>query len=179
MGGPSCLRSAGPTLDPVARTATTSRELSPQSITHNEQGFHPSILSEPPSETVTTIKENAENLERSFPQDRISRVRLNGSHHTSNSSLNDSNIQTTDKTTAKAPEAGIISEFFSHSRLHHISTWRNEFSEYVNALQSRRRADGGTVFSGKEKLKKLRANRYGGNVIASDNYALCMFLELR
>uniref|UniRef100_A0A671S287 DNA repair protein REV1 n=1 Tax=Sinocyclocheilus anshuiensis TaxID=1608454 RepID=A0A671S287_9TELE len=58
--------------------------------------------------------------------------------------------------------AGVISEFFSHSRLHHISTWRNEFSEYVNALQSRRRAAGGAVFSGKEKLKKLKANCSSG-----------------
>uniref|UniRef100_A0A673X7X6 DNA repair protein REV1 n=1 Tax=Salmo trutta TaxID=8032 RepID=A0A673X7X6_SALTR len=52
---------------------------------------------------------------------------------------------------------GIISEFYSHSRLHHISTWRSEFSEYVNMLQSRRRATGGTTFPGRDRLRRLSA----------------------
>uniref|UniRef100_A0A671PKR6 DNA repair protein REV1 n=1 Tax=Sinocyclocheilus anshuiensis TaxID=1608454 RepID=A0A671PKR6_9TELE len=90
------------------------------------------------------------------------RVRLNGSYHmTPNSStLADSSNQP--GRSGQGAEAGIISEFFSHSRLHHISTWRNEFSEYVNGLQSRSRAAGGAVFSGKEKLKKLKANCSSG-----------------
>uniref|UniRef100_A0A672QFI3 DNA repair protein REV1 n=1 Tax=Sinocyclocheilus grahami TaxID=75366 RepID=A0A672QFI3_SINGR len=90
------------------------------------------------------------------------RVRLNGSYHmTPNSStLADSSNQP--GRSGQGAEAGIISEFFSHSRLHHISTWRNEFSEYVNSLQSRSRAAGGAVFSGKEKLKKLKANCSSG-----------------
>uniref|UniRef100_A0A8B9LR59 DNA repair protein REV1 n=1 Tax=Astyanax mexicanus TaxID=7994 RepID=A0A8B9LR59_ASTMX len=69
----------------------------------------------------------------------------------------------TGKSPAKGSEAGIISEFFSHSRLHHISTWRNEFSEYVNTLQSRRRAAGGATFCGKERLKKIRASQCEGS----------------
>uniref|UniRef100_A0A673HZ90 DNA repair protein REV1 n=1 Tax=Sinocyclocheilus rhinocerous TaxID=307959 RepID=A0A673HZ90_9TELE len=98
------------------------------------------------------------------------RVRLNGSYHmTPNSSkLADSSHQP--GRSGQGAEAGIISEFFSHSRLHHISTWRNEFSEYVNALQSRRRAAGGAVFSGKEKLKKLKA------ICSSGILSLCVFL---
>uniref|UniRef100_A0A8K9V823 DNA repair protein REV1 n=1 Tax=Oncorhynchus mykiss TaxID=8022 RepID=A0A8K9V823_ONCMY len=48
-----------------------------------------------------------------------------------------------DQQSAKVKTGGIISEFYSHSRLHHISTWRSEFSEYVNMLQSRMRATGG------------------------------------
>uniref|UniRef100_A0A8K9V5S0 DNA repair protein REV1 n=1 Tax=Oncorhynchus mykiss TaxID=8022 RepID=A0A8K9V5S0_ONCMY len=40
-----------------------------------------------------------------------------------------------DQQSAKVKTGGIISEFYSHSRLHHISTWRSEFSEYVNMLQ--------------------------------------------
>uniref|UniRef100_A0A8B9LRZ0 DNA repair protein REV1 n=1 Tax=Astyanax mexicanus TaxID=7994 RepID=A0A8B9LRZ0_ASTMX len=91
-----------------------------------------------PVTTVATVLKNAGNSEKS----ESSRVRLNGSHHiASDFTLNDSNHQT-GKSPAKGSEAGIISEFFSHSRLHHISTWRNEFSEYVNTLQSRRRAAG-------------------------------------
>uniref|UniRef100_A0A6Q2XM41 DNA repair protein REV1 n=1 Tax=Esox lucius TaxID=8010 RepID=A0A6Q2XM41_ESOLU len=50
---------------------------------------------------------------------------------------------------------GIISEYYSHSRLHHISTWRNEFSEYVNTLQSSRRATGGANFPGRDRLRRL------------------------
>uniref|UniRef100_A0A8C1HSP9 DNA repair protein REV1 n=1 Tax=Cyprinus carpio carpio TaxID=630221 RepID=A0A8C1HSP9_CYPCA len=86
------------------------------------------------------------------------RVRLNGSYHTTPNSSNLADSSNHPGKSGQGAEAGIISEFFSHSRLHHISTWRNEFSEYVNALQSRRRAARGAVFSGKEKLKKLKAN---------------------
>ncbi|XP_073701709.1 DNA repair protein REV1 [Garra rufa] len=95
------------------------------------------------------------------------KVRLNGSYHmTPNSStLADSSNQP--GRPGQGAEAGIISEFFSHSRLHHISTWRNEFSEYVNTLQSRRRAAGGVVFSGKEKLKKFKANCSSGSLMAA------------
>uniref|UniRef100_A0A8C1T9K4 DNA repair protein REV1 n=1 Tax=Cyprinus carpio TaxID=7962 RepID=A0A8C1T9K4_CYPCA len=95
------------------------------------------------------------------------RVRLNGSYHmTPNSSTLADSSNPPGRSPAGA-EAGIISEFFSRSRLHHISTWRNEFSEYVNALQSRSRAAGGAVFSGQEKLKKLRANCSSGSLMAA------------
>uniref|UniRef100_A0A673XFR3 DNA repair protein REV1 n=1 Tax=Salmo trutta TaxID=8032 RepID=A0A673XFR3_SALTR len=62
-----------------------------------------------------------------------------------------------DQQSAKVKTGGIISEFYSHSRLHHISTWRSEFSEYVNMLQSRRRATGGTTFPGRDRLRRLSA----------------------
>ncbi|XP_029566580.1 DNA repair protein REV1 [Salmo trutta] len=61
-----------------------------------------------------------------------------------------------DQQSAKVKTGGIISEFYSHSRLHHISTWRSEFSEYVNMLQSRRRATGGTTFPGRDRLRRQR-----------------------
>ncbi|KAJ8410011.1 hypothetical protein AAFF_G00210520, partial [Aldrovandia affinis] len=54
------------------------------------------------------------------------------------------------------PPTLIISEYYSHSRLHHISTWRNEFSEYVNSLQQQRQAKGGAVFPGRERLRCQR-----------------------
>ncbi|XP_026127591.1 DNA repair protein REV1-like [Carassius auratus] len=96
------------------------------------------------------------------------RVRLNGSYHATPSSSNLAVISSNHPgRSGQGAEAGIISEFFSHSRLHHISTWRNEFSEYVSALQSRRRAAGGAVFSGKEKLKKLKANCSSGSLMAA------------
>ncbi|KAA0715849.1 DNA repair protein REV1 [Triplophysa tibetana] len=105
--------------------------------------------------------------ETSNLQNQTSKVRLNGSYHTtSNSAHADCSKQSGSKQAAQGAEAGIISEFFSHSRLHHISTWRNEFSEYVTTLQTRRRAAGGAVFSGKEKLRKLKANCHSGKPVA-------------
>ncbi|KAF3843412.1 hypothetical protein F7725_002261 [Dissostichus mawsoni] len=74
-------------------------------------------------------------------------VRLNGSHHNafSSASLNSTNITSkphhpTEKSPSPskssaqlmAQTGGLISEYYSHSRLHQISTWRSGFSEYVS-----------------------------------------------
>nr|XP_023854397.1 DNA repair protein REV1 [Salvelinus alpinus] len=111
--------------------------------------------------------------EKPLPLDNPNRspspVRLNGSHHnaftpnpapleTNNLSAIPSNPAPpdSDHQSALAKTGGIISEFYSHSRLHHISTWRSEFSEYVNTLQSRRRSTGGATFPGRDRLKRQR-----------------------
>uniref|UniRef100_A0A4W5NCC2 DNA repair protein REV1 n=1 Tax=Hucho hucho TaxID=62062 RepID=A0A4W5NCC2_9TELE len=111
--------------------------------------------------------------EKPFPLDNPnssnSPVRLNGSHHnafTPNPSPLETNSLSaipsnpappdSDHQSALAKTGGIISEFYSHSRLHHISTWRSEFSEYVNTLQSRRRATGAATFPGRDRLKRQR-----------------------
>ncbi|XP_047671144.1 DNA repair protein REV1 isoform X2 [Tachysurus fulvidraco] len=139
-----CSSSSGLASDFTASIASTSLLASPSRASHHEL----------PSATVAALQE--EQIDSDWSLGQSSRVRLNGSHH------NTSNITLTAKQSAQGTETGIISEFFSHSRLHHISTWRNEFSEYVNTLQSRRRAAGGVVFSGKEKLKKLRTDHCAG-----------------
>lgn len=54
-----------------------------------------------------------------------------------------------------AQTGGLISEFYSHSRLHQISTWRTSFSDYVNELHSRRKAAADHSFPGKEPLRKF------------------------
>ncbi|KAG7331285.1 hypothetical protein KOW79_005254 [Hemibagrus wyckioides] len=141
----SCSSSTGLASDFTASIASTSLLASPRA------GHH-----ELPSATVAALQEKQVDSEKSLGRDQISRVRLNGDYH------NTSNVTLTAKQSAQGPETGIISEFFSHSRLHHISTWRNEFSEYVNTLQSRRRAAGGAVFPGKDKLKKLRSDHCAG-----------------
>lgn len=145
--------------DLTASIASTSLPPSPSRATPLERISDSSVLSMPSSVTFTAIQEKQVNSERSLCKDRTSQVRLNGSHHIT------SNVTLTDKQSAQGPETGIISEFFSHSRLHHISTWRNEFSEYVNTLQSRRRTAGGAMFPGKDKLKKLRNDHCAGNGI--------------
>ncbi|XP_043105477.1 DNA repair protein REV1 isoform X2 [Puntigrus tetrazona] len=143
---PSC-SSAGSKSISHQRSLISSASPAKQPGLHNMQkAHHPKPTSNP---GTSAQKRNLHNH---------SRVRLNGSHHMSPNSSNLADSSNQPGRLGKGAEAGIISEFFSHSRLHHISTWRNEFSEYVNALQSRRRAAGGAVFSGKEKLKKLKAN---------------------
>ncbi|CAL8266527.1 unnamed protein product [Lota lota] len=100
-------------------------------------------------------------------------VRLNGSHH--NAFLSDlaapkpsiasphpppadspAGGGPSSKPSAKlmAQTGGIISEFYSHSRFHQISTWRIGFSEYVNELHSRRRTAGDVTLPGKERLRR-------------------------
>lgn len=99
---------------------------------------------------------------------RKSPVRLNGCHN-SKFSLNTVPKSTpeNESSSCKTPvqllahTSGLISEFYSHSRLHQISTWRSSFSEYVNELHSRRKAAGAHSFPGKERLRKFVAQQDG------------------
>ncbi|XP_056145100.1 DNA repair protein REV1 isoform X2 [Lampris incognitus] len=106
-------------------------------------------------------------------------VRLNGSHH--NAFPSESALPKTSKVSTntgpsnpeKSPSkpsaqplaqtGGIISEYYSHSRYHQISTWRIGFSEYVNELHSRRQTAGSATFPGKEWLRKSAALRSTDN----------------
>lgn len=98
-------------------------------------------------------------------------IRLNGSHHNAFSSVpafpNTTNITAkpdlpTEKSSSSsksstqllAQTGGLISEYYSHSRLHQISTWRTGFSDYVNELHSKRKAAEGASFPGKDRLRK-------------------------
>uniref|UniRef100_A0A4W5NAN1 DNA repair protein REV1 n=1 Tax=Hucho hucho TaxID=62062 RepID=A0A4W5NAN1_9TELE len=125
----------------------------------NPQSRHPRQSDSPPEKPFPLDNPNSSN----------SPVRLNGSHHnafTPNPSPLETNSLSaipsnpappdSDHQSALAKTGGIISEFYSHSRLHHISTWRSEFSEYVNTLQSRRRATGAATFPGRDRLKRQR-----------------------
>ncbi|CAL8387917.1 unnamed protein product [Gadus morhua 'NCC'] len=101
-------------------------------------------------------------------------VRLNGSHHDAFSSdlaaprpsiASPHPPPAADPPVAGAPSSkpsaklmvqtgGIISEYYSHSRFHQISTWRIGFSEYVNELHSKRRTAGDVPLPGKERLRR-------------------------
>ena len=56
--------------------------------------------------------------------------------------------------TSKAGDPKFLNEFYNNSRLHHLSTWKAEFREYVNHLQST-----GTSFPGREKLRQIVLER--------------------
>lgn len=100
-------------------------------------------------------------------------IRLNGSNHCTFASdpvsLNTSSATvrlgspSEKPSPAKSPAqlleqtGGLISEYYSHSRLHQISTWRTAFSEYVNELHCKRKAAGAASFPGKDRLRKCAA----------------------
>ncbi|KAK5860841.1 hypothetical protein PBY51_022294 [Eleginops maclovinus] len=119
-------------------------------------------------------------------------VRLNGSHHNAFSSASPNSTNITSKPhhlTEKFPSpskssallmaqtGGLISEYYSHSRLHQISTWRSGFSEYVNELHSKRKAAGGASFPGRERLRKSVDQRSAdsGGTSAPTSVKSCIF----
>ena len=55
---------------------------------------------------------------------------------------------------SKAGDAAFVSEFYSHSRLHHLSTWGAEFKAYVGRLQEKI-----TDFPGRQKLREIVEER--------------------
>lgn len=102
----------------------------------------------------------------------------NGSFHSNNGM--DKNNSVTQKTMSKsssqllAQTDNLISEFYSHSRLHQISTWRSAFSEYVNDLHYKRRTLGSRSFPGTERLRKMKAQS-GFNQDQSVTTKSCIF----
>ncbi|OCT95301.1 DNA repair protein REV1 [Xenopus laevis] len=78
--------------------------------------------------------------------------KINGAHH---SLPGPSSTSTTALSPAKLPKTAdpnFISDFYSHSRLHHIATWKCEFTEFVRNLQTQSNRG----FPGRERLKKLK-----------------------
>lgn len=67
----------------------------------------------------------------------------------------DTSDRTTASAVAKAGDPGFVSEFYNHSRLHHLSTWGAEFKAYVTSLQGQANFS----YSGREKLRHVVASR--------------------
>ncbi|XP_054246261.1 DNA repair protein REV1 isoform X2 [Indicator indicator] len=91
-----------------------------------------------------------------------SNAKINGAHHSTvqgPSSTKSTSVPTLSKAASlpmsKPSDCSFISEFYSRSRLHHISTWKCELTEFVNSLQKKNSG----VFPGREKLKKWKAGR--------------------
>ncbi|XP_021113732.1 DNA repair protein REV1 isoform X2 [Heterocephalus glaber] len=92
-----------------------------------------------------------------------SNAKINGAHHSTvqgpSSTKSTSSLPALSKVAPSVPskpsDCSFISDFYSHSRLHHISTWKCELTEFVNTLQ--RQSSG--VFPGREKLKKMKTGR--------------------
>ncbi|XP_047637400.1 DNA repair protein REV1 isoform X6 [Phacochoerus africanus] len=92
-----------------------------------------------------------------------SNTRVNGAHHSTvqgpSSTRSTSSVPMPSKAAPSVPprpsDCNFISDFYSHSRLHHISMWKCELTEFVNTLQ--RQSSG--IFPGREKLKKMKTGR--------------------
>ena len=63
----------------------------------------------------------------------------------------------TNHSPAKAGDPKFINEYYNNSRLHHLSTWKAEFRDYVNHLQTTT-----TGFPGREKLRQIVLERDNG-----------------
>ncbi|KAJ7319699.1 hypothetical protein JRQ81_019210 [Phrynocephalus forsythii] len=104
-----------------------------------------------------------------------SNIKINGAHHSTvqgpsstKSTTSVSVPSNVDSSPLSKSSSNFISEFYSRSRLHHISTWKCEFTEFVNTLQRQSNA----VFPGREKLKKLRGGQSTVNGTDSDNISV-------
>ncbi|XP_023617245.1 DNA repair protein REV1 isoform X5 [Myotis lucifugus] len=89
-------------------------------------------------------------------------TKINGAHYSTvqgPSSTKSTSGPTLSKAAPSVPsrpsDCSFISDFYSRSRLHHISTWKCELTEFVNTLQ--RQSNG--IFPGREKLKKMKTGR--------------------
>ena len=71
--------------------------------------------------------------------------------HSAKTSSSSSASPSKNKSPAKAGDPKFLSEFYSHSRLHHISTWGAEFRAYVSKLQK----ESGGSFEGRDRLRQF------------------------
>lgn len=105
-------------------------------------------------------------------------TKINGAHHSTvqgpSSTKSTSSVPALSKAVPSVPskpsECSFISDFYSHSRLHHISMWKCELTEFVNTLQ---RQNSG-IFPGREKLKKMKTGR-SSLVTDTGRYLLKLF----
>lgn len=130
-------------------------------------------------------QQNCPNVNGYHLHENVCASRLNGSfQRISGLSLDnggmDQNNSTIEKTSPKpsshlqAQTDNLISEFYSHSRLHQISTWRSAFSEYVNELHCKRSKVGSSSFPGSERLKKVKTQS-GASQGPSVSVKSCIF----
>lgn len=165
---------------PGSRAADEQTPKPPPSTCHEASKAaetHPLPKTPPPLLQVATTTEKTPFSATHSP------VRLNGSHHKAFSSdpapvttghtakpdpPTDKSISSSSSLSSPSSKSsaqlleqtgGLISEFYSHSRLHQISTWRTGFSEYVNELNSKRKGAASACFPGRDKLRKSVAQR--------------------
>ncbi|KAK3580894.1 hypothetical protein CHS0354_008176 [Potamilus streckersoni] len=91
-----------------------------------------------------TISETAFPSTRNLTKSSLTSVSLSPSK-----SANPLNHTMTGYSMGRAGDPQFLNEFYSNSRLHHLSTWKSEFREYVNQLQKK-----GGDFIGRMRLQQ-------------------------
>ncbi|XP_063314880.1 DNA repair protein REV1 [Pelobates fuscus] len=87
-----------------------------------------------------------------------SNTKVNGAHHSLKGPSSTKSTTVLSPTRAVSPQlpktvdSNFISDFYAHSRLHHISTWKCEFTEYVRKLQTQSNG----ILPGRERFKKMK-----------------------
>nr|KAF6448608.1 REV1 DNA directed polymerase [Rousettus aegyptiacus] len=106
-------------------------------------------------------------------------TKINGAHCSAvqgpSSTNSTSSVPALSKAAPSAPSkpssCSFISDFYSRSRLHHISMWKCELTEFVSTLQKQ----SGGIFPGREKLKKMKTGRSALVVTDTGRYLLKLF----
>lgn len=155
-------------LVPVGNSAAS--RLSPDSAQEEEKaekssaGFRDRLVQQLQQSVKNTDALRNPHRTNSFSLSSLhSNTKINGAHHSTvqgpSSTKSTSSIPTVSKAAPSVPskplDCSFISDFYSHSRLHHISMWKCELTEFVSTLQ--RQSSG--VFPGREKLKKMKTGR--------------------
>eukprot|EP00070_Physeter_catodon_P046017 XP_028352911.1 DNA repair protein REV1 isoform X2 [Physeter catodon] len=152
----------------VPRGSGVASRLSPDPA-HEEEaaersggGFRDCAVQQSQQSTRSTDALRNPHRTNSFsPSPLHSNTRVNGAHHSTvqgpSSTKGTSSVPSPSKAAPSVPPrpCHFISDFYSRSRLHHISTWKCELTEFVSTLQ--RQSSG--IFPGREKLKKMKAGR--------------------
>ncbi|CAI9572309.1 unnamed protein product [Staurois parvus] len=111
--------------------------------------------------------------------------KLNGAHHSLQgpSSTKSTTMHLPTKAASpqlpKTADSNFISDFYSHSRLHHIATWKCEFTEFVRDLQTQSNG----IFSGRERLKKMKTGACASSPLKCQNCIIhvdmdCFFVSV-
>ncbi|KAM8975617.1 DNA repair protein REV1 isoform 2-T2 [Pelodytes ibericus] len=96
-----------------------------------------------------------------------SNTKVNGANHSLRgpSSTNSTTVLSPTRAVSpllpKTADSNFISDFYAHSRLHHISTWKCEFTEFVRNLQTQTNGS----FPGSERLKRMKTGMYALELI--------------
>ncbi|XP_045627607.1 DNA repair protein REV1 isoform X3 [Ursus americanus] len=148
---------------------SVASRLSPDFAQEEEQAeksstdFRDCVVQQSPQSTRNTDAMRNPHRTNSSLSPLHSNTKINGAHHSAvqgpSSTKSTSSVPTLSKAAPSVPskpsDCNFISDFYSRSRLHHISMWKCELTEFVNTLQ--RQSSG--IFPGREKLKKMKTGR--------------------
>ncbi|EFB24052.1 hypothetical protein PANDA_008679, partial [Ailuropoda melanoleuca] len=149
---------------------SVASRLSPDFTQEEEQAeksrtdFRDCVVQQSPQSTRNTDAMRNPHRTNSFSLSSLhSNTKINGAHYSAvqgpSSTKSTSSVPTLSKAAPSVPskpsDCNFISDFYSRSRLHHISMWKCELTEFVNTLQ--RQSSG--IFPGREKLKKMKTGR--------------------